>query len=352
MITQMAVQGTARNLSAVARAVGVSAMTVSRVLRNHPRVAAETRRRVLLAAKKIGYTPDPHVARLMAVVRSYRSRRAEAIIALVRDATAGDELLDSAYHYVALKDINARAELHGYRAEEFRLNRKTMSVDRLERILEARGIEGLIVSPQSSHSIGMELDYSRFAAVTLGYGLEQPELHRASTNMTRGILQVTGELAARGYRRIGLAVTQWIDARSDHTYSGAMLNYQRKIPPRDRLPLLLFPQNNITHDERTFCAWFKHHRPDAIISFDTYVPEWLTRRLKLKIPDDIGVVVHDWLECQTNFAGINHRRPQVAAAAVDLLATMLVQNERGVPPIPRQVLVSPAWVDGPSIRPR
>ncbi len=352
MITLMAVQATARNLSAVAKSVGVSTMTVSRVLRNHPRVAAETRRRVLQAAKKIGYTPDPYVARMMARVRSYRSRRAEAIIALVRDATAGDELLDSAYHYVALQDINARAAQHGYRAEEFRLNRKTMSVDRLERILEARGIEGLIVSPQSADSIGMKLDYSRFAAVTLGYGMQQPALHRASTNMTRGIMEVTGVLAARGYRRIGLAVTQWINARSDHTYSGAMLNYQRQISPRDRVPLLLFPRNNIVHDEKDFCAWYKRHRPDVIISFDTYVPEWLTRKLKLKIPDDVGLVVHDLLEHHTNFAGINHRRPQVAAAAVDFLATMLVQNERGVPPIPRQVLVPPAWVDGPSIRPR
>lgn len=327
-------------------------MTVSRVLRNHPRVAAATRSRVLQWAKKIGYAPDPHVARLMARVRSYRRRRAEAVIALVRDDTAGDELLDSAYHYVALQDINSRAEQHGYRAEEFRLNRKTMTVERLQRILESRGIEGLIVSPQSSLSIGMELDYSRFAAVTLGYGLTQPALHRASTNMTRGIVQVTGELALRGYRRIGLAVSHWIDARSDHTYSGAMLNYQRQIPSRDRVPLLLFPKNNIAHDEHDFCTWVKRHRPDVIISFDTYVPDWLTRKLKLSIPDQIGLVVHDWLEWHVNFAGISHRRPQVAAAAVDFLATMLMQNERGVPAIPRQVLVPPAWIDGPSIRPR
>jgi DNA-binding LacI/PurR family transcriptional regulator len=343
---------TPKNLQAVARATGLSAMTVSRALRNLPRVSARTRQRVLQAAKRLGYSPDPHMARLMARVRSYRRRRAEAVIALVRDNIPGDELLDHAYQYVALHDIHSRAERHGYRAEEFLLDRTKMSATRLAQILEARGIEGLIISPQSSHSIGMELDYSRFAAVTLGYGLQQPALHRASTNMNRGILQATTELSARGYRRIGLAVTQWIDDRSDHTYSGAMLTYQQHIPPRDRVPLLHFPENSLAKEFHTFRTWFNRHRPDAIISFDSYVPEWLSQKLELKIPEQVGMVVHDWVERHRNFAGIHHRRAYVAAAAVDMLATLLMQNEHGVPDIPRHVLTPPTWVDGPSVRPK
>jgi LacI family transcriptional regulator len=35
---------------------------------------------------------------------------------------------------------------------------------------------------------------------------------------------------------------------------------------------------------------------------------------------------------------------------VDLVATQLVQNERGVPEVTRQILISPRFVDGPSIR--
>jgi LacI family transcriptional regulator len=54
----------------------------------------------------------------------------------------------------------------------------------------------------------------------------------------------------------------------------------------------------------------------------------------------------------TDFAGIHHRRAQVAAAAVDLVATQLMHNEHGVPEVPRQVLIPPLWVEGPSIRAR
>jgi len=80
------------------------------------------------------------------------------------------------------------------------------------------------------------------------------------------------------------------------------------------------------------------------------VPDWITKKLKLKIPEDVGLVVHDWVERHTGFAGINHRRPHVAAAAVDLLATQLMHNERGIPEVPRQILIPPAWIDGGSIR--
>jgi LacI family transcriptional regulator len=214
-----------------------------------------------------------------------------------------------------------------------------MSASRLGQILETRGIEGLIISPQSSHSIGMELDYSRFAAVTLGYGLTHPALHRASTHMTRGIQQATAELTARGYRRIGLAITQWIDNRSDHTYQGAI--------PQEPLP-----ENNLAQEYEVFRKWFLRYRPDVVISFDSYVPEWLTEKLGRRIPEQVGMVVHDWAERHFNFAGIDHRRAQVATAAVDMLATLLLHNERGVPDIPRQTLTPPSWVDGPSIRPR
>lgn len=341
-----------QNLRIIADAAGVSAMTVSRVLRDFPNVSPGTRRRVLSAAKKIGYAPDPHLARLMARIRSYRGRRSAAVIALVRDEIPGDELLDHAYQYVALDDIRTRAARHGYRVEEFRLDRTRMSAARLAQILETRGIEGLIISPQSSHSIGTELDYSRFAAVTLGYGLIQPALHRASTHMTRGIQQATAELSARGYRRIGLAITQWVDNRSDHTYQGAMLTYQQQISPRDRVPLLLFPENNLAHEYEIFRTWFLKHRPDVVISFDSYVPEWLTDKLGRNIPGQVGMVVHDWAERHRKYAGIDHRRAHVAAAAVDMLSTLLMHNERGVPDIPRQTLTPPAWVDGPSIRPR
>ena len=336
----------------IAAASGVSLMTVSRVLNRSPHVAPTTRERVQRALQRLGYRPDPQIARLMSRVRSCRQRRTDSIIAVVRDDVPDDVLHDAAYRYVSIHDIRRRAELHGYLAEDFHVGRGGLTARRLVRILETRGIEGLIVSPQSSQALVSQLDYARFATATFGYGLQSPDLHRASTNMTRGILMATEELVARGYRRIGLAISKWIDDRSDRTYSGALLNYQQGVPTNRRVPLLLFPDNRIREHADLFCNWMRRYRPDAVISFDTYVPDWITKRLKLRIPEDIGLVVHDWVEPLDGFAGIDHRRAEVAAAAVDLIATQLMQNERGIPAVPRQILIPPRWIDGGSIRSR
>jgi DNA-binding LacI/PurR family transcriptional regulator len=51
--------GSQRATSAdIARKLGISAMTVSRALNNHPNVKAETREQVARMAMKMGYVPD------------------------------------------------------------------------------------------------------------------------------------------------------------------------------------------------------------------------------------------------------------------------------------------------------
>lgn len=334
-------------LSMVASKAGVSAMTVSRVLRNSPRVSPKTRDRVLRAIEQVGYRPDPHVARLMELVRRHKRQGVQSALAVVRD-----EVHDSLYRYVALKDIRARAVQHGYQAEEFFLGKNGMTPERLNDVLYARGIEGVIASPRSYPRNLQSFDFSRFSSVTFGYGLTHPDLHRASTNMMQGILTAINELMARGYLRIGLVVTEWIDHRADHTYSGALLYHQLRIPRRHHVPLMILPNIGIAKGSRKFAEWMKEHKPDALITFDEYVPDWIARRLKMKVPDDIGLVVHDWGPEHEGFAGIDHRRPYVARAAVDLVATQLMHNETGIPEVPHQILVPPVFVEGRTIRPR
>lgn len=337
------------SLQTIAACAGVSAMTVSRVLRNSPKVAPATRRRVMRAARTLKYQPDPHLARMMTLVRGRKQPRLRAVLAVVREDQPKDELHDTAYQYVPLADIQRRAEQHGYHAEEFWLGRDGLTPERLGGILQARGIEGMIVSPQSSRMLCAQLDYASFAAATFGYGLREPSLHRAAGNMTLGMHLATAQLADRGYERIGLAITRWIDDRSEHAYSGAMLHFQQGLPVSRRVPVMLFPSNNLASGEEAFGRWMKKFRPDALISFDTHVPEWL-RRLGLRIPKDIGLAVHDWTPRMSGFAGIFQRRDHVAAAAVDLVATQLLHHERGVPEVPRQILIPPVWVEGASVR--
>src|SRR5919199_2819110 len=57
-------------LADIARELGVSKMTVSRAINNHPLINAETRARVLEVARRLNYQPNQH-ARALATNRSY-----------------------------------------------------------------------------------------------------------------------------------------------------------------------------------------------------------------------------------------------------------------------------------------
>ena len=336
-------------LKDIARATGVSLMTVSRVLRGAPKVAEATRKLVQAEAQRLNYQPDPHLTRMMQVVRGKKQKSVRAVIAVIREHLPQDGLLSASYQYVPVEDIRSRAHGHGYAVEEFWLGRDRLTPKRLQKILHARGIEGVIVSPQSTQLPCSKLDYSPFAAVTFGYAMRDPALHMCAGNMTQGIQIAVEQLAARGYRRIGVAVTRWIVNRSLYGYSGGLFHWQQSLPPEDRVPLLLFPHNDISRGYEVFAKWMHEHQPDALITFDTHVPSWL-KRLGLRVPQDIGFVVHDWTPVMQGFAGIHQRRNHLAAAAVDLVVTQLSQHEHGVPEVARQIMIPPQWVEGPSVR--
>ena len=106
-------------LKDIACATGVSMMTVSRVLRGAPKVSAEKRELVLREARRRNYQPDPHLARMMQVVRGKKQTRVRAVIAVIREHVPQDGLLGPSYQYVPIDHIRHRAQAHGYAVEEF-----------------------------------------------------------------------------------------------------------------------------------------------------------------------------------------------------------------------------------------
>ncbi len=331
----------------VAKAAGVSVMTVSRVLRNSPRVSTETKERVLAEAEKLGYAPDPLVSQLMERIRLRRQRGESETIALLSEPdTSGHDI----HNYISVDDVRQRASSHGYRVEVFQIGQGGLPPNRIRNILTTRNISGVLVSVNSPQCASSELDYTGLAAATFGFGLPRPSLHRASTNITEGLLAIFQRLEKRGYKRIGLVITPWADLRAGHTYSGALLHYQQSLPAKRQLPLLLFTEPKLADNRVLFEKWLHKHKPDVLISMHEPIITWLGE-MGLKIPDDIGLVVHDWISAMNGLAGMDHRRRQVAAAAVDMLAAHLHHHEYGIPNAPWQVLIPPRFVDGKSIRP-
>lgn len=327
----------------VAAAAGVSVMTVSRVLRNDPRTSSAVRAKVLSAVRLSGYRLDPRLAQAMRLLKSPGT----STLAVIREYYPQDGLHGPSYQYVAIEGIRSHAASHGFSVEEHWLGRAGLTPRKLVRILRARGIDGLIISPMSKRLACAEIDFSSFSAVTFGYAMTTPALHMAGGNVMGGMLLAFDRLRALGYRRIGVALTRWVVGRSQSAFTGGLFSLHQEIMEKDRIPFLELP-HEIEHGQEAFCAWVRQHSPDVVISMDTHAPKWI-KGMGLRMPEDVAFVSYDWAPSMVGVAGIDQRRTQVAAAAVDLLAVQMSRFERGVPAVPRQVLIPSAWVDGASV---
>ena len=81
-------------LNDIARELGFSKNTISLALRGSAQIPPATRERVRAAAERLGYRPNAVVSQLMAQLRSARTSRLQATLALVnanldRDAFKG-----------------------------------------------------------------------------------------------------------------------------------------------------------------------------------------------------------------------------------------------------------------------
>lgn len=329
----------------VAQAAGCHYSTVSLALRDHPRLPAATRERVRHAARELGYVADP----LLSSLSSYRCARRPApfqstLAWITNHPTAGGWKQAAVFHHYFLGAAE-RARTLGYRLDVFWLRERGMNPARASQILRARNVSGLLIAPNPAPGARLELDWSSFSAVALGYTLASPGLHLVSTHQYRSIRIALQRLAERGYRRIGLVMPELSDTRVDHNWLAGYLTWQQDVPGRQRLPHLFPP----AWDDQSFAAWFRRHRPDAIVTKNPEVLPVL-RRLGVRVPGDVGVAFLTVSGSDREFAGIDENPREVGAAAVDYVAGMIHRNEHGVPLLPQRVLIDGTWVEGATVR--
>ena len=332
------------NLKRVAEAAKVSVATASLALRNSPRCAAKTRRLVARIAERLGYTPDPHVARLMSYLHRSGQGRDGATLAYItafaeRDGWRG---LHTWEKYFA--GAKSRALALGYRLEEFSLREPGMSEQRLSTILCTRGIAGLILAPLPDGMSRLNLDWSKFACVAIGFSLQEPQVHRVAHNHLRSMRVALDHVHGCGYRRVGLVMSRLHDARVDWQWSSAFLGYQQGS---GRTPASIF---DAPAETEFLLAWFRREKPDVIISDVLTVP-WQLERAGFRVPRDFAFVHLNRPTENKELAGIDQHSERVGEAAVKQLVAALHGNESGLPRLPDTTLVCGEWVEGLSLPP-
>jgi len=328
-------------LKAVARTAGVSLATVSYALRAHPKIPVATRERVAAAARALGYRPNPRVAGLMAHIRGARVRPRAERLAFVWVRTSRKIAAENAYLRAVFGGATARAERLGFALEQFWTEEPGMSERRLEEIILARGIGGVLLSPVLAPvtTLALDWEWSRLAAVVIGNVTWTPELHHVGHHHFQAMRTVLRELAGLGCRRPAAVVDAVIDERAKHAWTGAFFaNHPEPAAARDLLHRL------DGEASRGLAAWIERSGADGLI---VSAPRHLTapgvasvcRKRRLQ------VATLRWSpEQPATVGGIDQGDEWLGAQAVELLIAQLHHNERGPPRHPGMMLFPGRWV--------
>ncbi len=333
----------------IARAAGVNRATVSLALRAHESIPASTRQRIEKIAKKLGYQPDPMLSALATYRHGRRPAGFRGTLGWLAHTTKELAWRDIPHFATYLAAACERAETHGYRVEVIDLHDMGINWQRAAAVAKSRGIDGLLLCPQPHAATNLEqFPWKDFAAVTFGYTMTRPKLHRIASAQYAATFRTMQELLARGYRRIGFVFNHQHDERTNHHYLAGYLTARELHDPHANLPPCIDDGNDPA--QPVFWRWFDRYKPDAIIAGHPYFTDTLRAR-NLHAPDDIGVACPGLSDPAGPIAGVCEDNAQLGRIAVDFLVSLLHHGERGIPAHPQQVLVEGLWTPGRTLRP-
>ena len=333
-------------MSDVARRAGVHPATVSRALRDDPRITPAQRAKVRRAAQELGYRTNPLVAALMTARRAGRPPAFRATIAYITKYPKERAARFARDFGGLLAGARERARAQGYAIEEFNLHDPVLTPHRASEILRNRGIPGLIVAPLHSVHESVQLDWAQFATVAIGYSLSDVPVTRVAHNHFHGLSLAARECRAAGCQRLGLVLPRRVHEKVDKRWVASLLLDNSEQRAARRVPPLLLDEL----DESLFCAWFRRYQPDAVLGLDLGLLAGWLKKLRCAVPRDVALVSLDRRLRDGDVAGIDQDYPAWGAAAVDLLVAMLHRNERGLPGKPATMLLDGKWAHGATLR--
>lgn len=326
----------------IAAAVGVSAMAVSYALRGSGHVSAATRAKILRAATRLGYRPDPLLTHLMSHVRTRRIRHTQANLGMLM-------LNDDDYTRRLVAGVAERATLLGYAVDRVAADALPDNPAGLTRMLQARGITGLLLPPlRVPQSLAGLLDWTQFSAVAMTYSVTEPRLHRVVPHHFHNAMLVLRHLRERGCRRPAFAVNRSVDLRANHAFTGA-LSWDAVKTGSPFLPPFVSPAEQ-EHGLAGVGDWVRRHKPDALILTGS---RHVTTELKPEIAPAtlarLRLAVMDY-DPRHPIPGIDQQTPLIGATAVDQLVAQLHRQERGAPASPIVSMIEGRWVEPPAAR--
>jgi LacI family transcriptional regulator len=330
-------------LAHIARLAEVNLSTVSRALRNHPRIPPHTCRRIQRLADKLGYRPNPLVSALMQLRRAAHPLPQHNAIAYLTAFASRSGWRGQPPNF--FPGAQRRCQELGYELADFWLNEPGMSPRRLADILLARNIRGIVIARTPPSITRLDFPWEHFATVSLGVMLDHPPTHHVAHHHFDDAAAALAHCQARGYRRVGLVLMHYHFRRAQQRWLGASETCARDLPATERIEPYL-------HNEaapQKLAAWVRRNRVQAIMTGEVEAARRALLAAGLRVPQDVGLAALNLFTADPSLAGMYHDPVRTGSVAVDLLTAQLYRNEIGLPADPTEVLLKGHWHDGQSL---
>lgn len=330
------------SLKEIAQQTGLSTATVSQALRGIGRISPETQEKVRRAAQALGYQRDPLISQAFSRLRQPQQARYRETIALL---TEWDIKATNPHHRKIQSSALQQGETMGYKVEAFTVTGDPREQRRVSRILQARGIRGLIILPRLEHpQPRLHLEWKHFAAVEVGRTLWHPRsLDRVETGIYHKIIEALHLLKKVGFRRIGMAVEPGQNFHQRGAYYAAYLFSQLRLPARQHIPIL---GRHGSWNEKNFRLWVEKNKPDVLIVHAVVaqnILKWLSK-MGRRVPEDVSLFCVNIQD--GDWSGLRRDLDGIGRAAVEMTSLLLLNGKLGLPIHPRCLQIDELWVAG------
>lgn len=320
----------------VARAAGVSQQTVSLTMRNHPRISAKTKAKVLAASAALGYQPN-------AAAASLRSARSQTLGFLVyrQEAAASDAFATVDVFRNQLTNATiTRARTDGY----YVLFDTFAGVSHLLALLESGRIDGALVESMVEDDVLAQLLERTANVVLVGRDTPLP-VSWVKADEEGGAYKLGRHLIAQGRKRPALLA---VSEAYDSAIARERVHGFRRALAEAGLDLL---PEHVTFGDWSFESGYVRGQqlltlpnpPDAVFALAEGIAVGMVeaaRHLGVRVPTDLSIVTtedNEW---------VKHVVPALTASHVPMFevgvrATELLLARLADPELPTEQLVIP-----------
>jgi LacI family transcriptional regulator len=341
--------GMAKNppsIRSIAAALGLSRTTVSDALRGVGRVDPSTAKQIERHAAKVGYRANPLTGSVMSAMRRGRARAFRGSLAVVDIAEPG-HMPHGPFHGEIIAGLRTRSEDLGFSVEEFVAGPTALPLQRLDGILQSRGIHGVVVLPSWYAPDLAGLKWENYAGIYTDYVIERPSLHSVCADHYHLIITALETAKRRGYKRPGMIMQVRRDERIELRQTAAFRAFQATHFTDKPVPLLIRPEEPALAAD--FPAWFARHEPDVVLSHFEQTLDWM-KACGARVPHTHGFIALNVIACRRPVAGLDLQGRMIGSRAADMLIGQILRNERGLPEWPSRTVLAARWVEGPTVR--